>query len=66
MPRTTREPRNGPEEDTLSRVLYIEQEDFLEDPLKKYFRLSPGKEVRLKHAYIIRCEQVIKDERTGI
>lgn len=49
----------------FSRVLYIEQEDFLEDPPKKFFRLSPGKEVRLKHAYIIKCEQVIKDEKTG-
>ena len=49
----------------FSKVLYIEQEDFLEDPPKKFFRLSPGKEVRLKHAYIIKCEQVVKDEKTG-
>ena len=58
-------PAMGSRKIPFSRVLYIEQEDFLEDPPKKYFRLSPGKEVRLKHAYIIRCEQVIKDERTG-
>ena len=45
----------------FSRVLYIEQEDFMEDPPKKYFRLSPGQEVRLKHAYIIKCEGVVKD-----
>ncbi|MFZ3170957.1 MAG: glutamine--tRNA ligase/YqeY domain fusion protein [Carboxydocellales bacterium] len=49
----------------FSRVLYIEQEDFCEDPPKKYFRLTPGQEVRLKHAYIIKCEQVVKDEKTG-
>ena len=46
----------------FSRVLYIEQEDFMENPPKKYFRLSPGNEVRLKHAYIIKCEEVVKDE----
>ena len=49
----------------FSRVLYIEQDDFMEDPPKKFFRLAPGREVRLKHAYIIKCEQVIKDEKTG-
>jgi len=42
--------------------LYIEQEDFMEDPPKKFFRLAPGKEVRLKHAYIIKCEEVIKND----
>lgn len=49
----------------FSRVLYIEREDFMEDPPKKFFRLSPGREVRLKHAYIIKCESVVKDEKTG-
>lgn len=49
----------------FSRELYIEQEDFCEDPPKKYFRMTPGQEVRLKHAYIIKCEQVIKNEQTG-
>jgi glutaminyl-tRNA synthetase len=49
----------------FSRELYIEEEDFMENPSKKYFRLSPGKEVRLKHAYIIKCERVVKDEKTG-
>jgi len=49
----------------FSRVLYIEQEDFMENPPGKYFRLAPGREVRLKHAYIIKCEEVIKDEKTG-
>ena len=50
----------------FSRVLYIEQEDFMENPPKKYFRLSPGNEVRLKHAYIIKCEEVVKDENGNI
>ena len=49
----------------FSRVLYIEQEDFMENPPKKYFRLSPGNEVRLKHAYIIKCEEVVKDENVN-
>ena len=49
----------------FSRVVYIEQDDFREDPPKKFFRLAPGKEVRLRYAYIIRCEKVIKDEATG-
>ncbi|HML90020.1 MAG TPA: glutamine--tRNA ligase/YqeY domain fusion protein [Methylomusa anaerophila] len=49
----------------FSREIYIEQEDFNENPPKKYFRLTPGGEVRLKHAYIIKCEQVVKDEKTG-
>ena len=49
----------------FSRVLYIEQEDFMEQPPGKFFRLAPGREVRLKHAYIIKCEQVVKDEQTG-
>ena len=46
----------------FSRELYIEQEDFMEDAPKKFFRLKPGGEVRLKHAYIIKCEEVVKDE----
>lgn len=46
----------------FSREIYIEQEDFMENPPKKYFRLFPGNEVRLKHAYFIKCEDVIKDE----
>jgi glutaminyl-tRNA synthetase len=49
----------------FSRVLYIERDDFREEPPKKFFRLAPGREVRLKHAYIIKCESVIKDEKTG-
>ena len=49
----------------FSRVIYIEQDDFREIPPKKFFRLSPGQEVRLRYAYIIKCEKVIKDEKTG-
>ena len=45
----------------FSRILYIEQDDFMEDPPKKFFRLAPGREVRLKHAYVIKCEEVIKN-----
>jgi glutaminyl-tRNA synthetase len=47
----------------FSRELYIEKEDFMEEPPKKFFRLSPGKMVRLKSAYIIRCDEVIKNEK---
>ncbi len=46
----------------FSRVLYIEQDDFREDPPKKYFRLSPGREVRLRYAYLITCTGVVKDD----
>ena len=49
----------------FSKVIYIEQEDFREDPPKKYFRLAPGREVRLRYAYFIKCVDVIKDEKTG-
>ncbi len=49
----------------FSRVLYIEHDDFREDPPKQYFRLSPGKEVRLRYAYFIKCTSVVKDEKTG-
>jgi glutaminyl-tRNA synthetase len=46
----------------FSRELYIERDDFMEEPPKKYFRLKPGGEVRLKYSYIIKCEDIIKDE----
>jgi len=58
-------PGMGTRKVPFSRVLYIEQEDFREDPPKKFFRLAPGREVRLRYAYYIKCEQVIKDEQTG-
>lgn len=45
----------------FSREIYIEQDDFMEEPVKGYHRLFPGNEVRLKHAYFIKCEEVVKD-----
>ncbi len=61
---------NNPEDASMgtrkvpfSRVLYIEQDDFREEPPKKYFRLAPGREVRLRYAYFIKCVNVIKDEK---
>ncbi len=63
---------NNPEDESMgsrkipfSKVLYIEQDDFREDPPKKYFRLSPGAEVRLRYAYIIKCTGVVKDPKAG-
>jgi glutaminyl-tRNA synthetase len=50
----------------FSREIYIEREDFMEDPPKKFFRLAPGKRVRLKSAYIIQCEKVLKDNEGKI
>lgn len=50
----------------FSKEIYIEREDFMEDPPKKYFRLAPGKMVRLKFSYIIRCDEVIKDDTGNI
>jgi glutaminyl-tRNA synthetase len=49
----------------FSRILYIEQDDFREDPPKQFFRLARGREVRLRYAYFIRCERVVKDPNTG-
>lgn len=65
---------NNPEEENgggtreipFSRELWIEREDFMENPPKKYFRLAPGQMVRLKHAYIVRCEDVVKDENGNV
>ncbi len=58
----TENPEMGIRQIPFSREIYIEQEDFMEDPPSKYFRLFPGNEVRLKHAYFIKCTDVIKDE----
>ncbi|MFO8053669.1 MAG: glutamine--tRNA ligase/YqeY domain fusion protein [Bacteroidales bacterium] len=64
---------NNPEDETMgfrkipfSREVYIERHDFMEDPPRKFFRLAPGKEVRLKSAYIIKCENVVKDTEGNI
>jgi glutaminyl-tRNA synthetase len=63
---------NNPEDETMgtrqlpfSRELYVEQSDFREDPPKKYFRLAPGREVRLRYAYFITCRAAVKDPETG-
>jgi len=58
-------PDKGTRKIPFTREVYIEQEDFMEEPVRKFFRLAPGKEVRLKGAYIIKCEEVIKDDETG-
>jgi glutaminyl-tRNA synthetase len=50
----------------FSRELYIEQDDFMEDPPKKFFRLAPGKEIRLKYAYYVKCNEVIKDDSGSV
>ena len=55
------DPEAGSRKVKIGREVYIEREDFMEEPVKGFFRLSPGKEVRLKHAYIIKCGEVIKD-----
>jgi glutaminyl-tRNA synthetase len=64
---------NNPEDETMgtrqvpfSKEIYIEREDFMEDPPKKFFRLAPGREVRLRYAYFIKCESVVKDEEGEI
>ncbi|HOS10820.1 MAG: glutamine--tRNA ligase/YqeY domain fusion protein [Acidobacteriota bacterium] len=59
------DPSAGSRAVPFSRTLYIEREDFLEDPPKKFFRLSPGREVRLRYAYFITCREVVKDPATG-
>ena len=55
------DPAAGTRKVPFSREIFIEQDDFAENPPPKYFRLSPGKEIRLKHAYYIRCDEVVKD-----
>src|SRR5690606_34573140 len=64
---------NNPEDPTagtrkipFTRELYIDQDDFMESPPPKYFRLRPGGEVRLKYAFIIRCDEVVKDANGAI
>jgi len=59
------DPNMGTRKVPFSRVLYIEQEDFREEPPKEFFRLSSGREVRLRYAYIIKCVDVIKNPKTG-
>ena len=59
------DPASGSRKVPFSRVLYIEQDDFREDPPKQFFRLAPGREVRLRYAYIIQCTGLVKDPSTG-
>jgi glutaminyl-tRNA synthetase len=59
------DPSAGTRELPFSRVLYIEHDDFREDPPPKYFRLAPGREVRLRYAYFIKCQEAVKDPATG-
>ncbi|MBP1600425.1 MAG: glutaminyl-tRNA synthetase [Acidobacteria bacterium] len=59
------DPSAGTRKVPFSRVLYIEQEDFRENPPKQFFRLSPGREVRLRYGYLITCVDVVKDKTTG-
>jgi glutaminyl-tRNA synthetase len=60
------DPSAGTRKLPFAREIYIEQDDFREDPPKKFFRLAPGREIRLKHAYYIRCDEVVKDARGNI
>jgi len=59
------DPSAGTRKVPFSRVLYIEQDDFRETPPKGYYRLSPGREVRLRYGYLVTCTSVVKDEKTG-
>lgn len=59
-------PLEGFREIPFSKTLYIERDDFMENPPKKYYRLSPGNEVRLRHAYFIKCDEVVKDSNGEI
>jgi glutaminyl-tRNA synthetase len=56
------DPAQGTRKVPFSRVLYIERDDFMEDPPRKFFRLAPGREVRLRYAYFITCTEVVRDE----
>jgi glutaminyl-tRNA synthetase len=60
------DPAAGTRQVPFSRVLYIEQDDFLEEPPKKFYRLAPGREVRLRYAYFITCTDVVKDEAGNV
>ena len=64
-PNHPQNPGKGSRKVPFSRTLYIEQEDFLENPPKKFYRLAPGREVRLRYGYFIKCVRVVKDPKTG-
>ncbi|MCK5567363.1 MAG: glutamine--tRNA ligase/YqeY domain fusion protein [Actinomycetia bacterium] len=60
------DPSAGKRKIPFSRILYIEKEDFMEDPPKKFYRLAPGREVRLRYAYFIKCTDIVKDKDGNI
>ena len=62
VPNHPQQPELGTRSMPFSRELFIERDDFMEDPPKKFFRLGPGREVRLRNAYIIRCDELVRDE----
>ena len=66
VPDNPEDPQSATHTIEFSRVLYIEQEDFMESPPKKYFRLAPGAEIRLKYAYYIKCTKVIKNDAGNV
>lgn len=66
MENNPEDPSMGERQVAFTRELYIEREDFMEVPVRKFFRMTPGKEVRLKGAYIVRCDEVIKDDKGEI
>jgi glutaminyl-tRNA synthetase len=65
-PNHPQRPDMGTRRVPFSRVIYIEREDFMEDPPKKFFRLAPGREVRLRYAYFITCNEVVRDEAGNV
>jgi len=65
-PNHPQKPEMGKRKIPFSREVFIEQEDFMEDPPGKFFRLAPGKEVRLRYSYVIKCEKVIKDKEGNV
>src|ERR1700721_2600122 len=60
------DPDSGHRDIPFGRELFIEQEDFMENPPKKFFRLAPGQKVRLKSAYIIQCDDLVKDAKGNV
>jgi glutaminyl-tRNA synthetase len=62
LPRNPDRPEDGVREIPFSRELYIERDDFMEDPPKKFFRLAPGREVRLRGTYFVTCQRAVKDD----
>ncbi len=63
--RHPKDPSMGTRTIPFSREIYVDRDDFMEDPPKKFFRLGPGREVRLRYGYVIRCDEVIKDPASG-